>query len=275
MRALLLLTAAGLTGIGTFGLRQQAGGLPPSNTTAADRLAASPRHGEWATIKVGASDSVVAWVVFPERRDKAPVVVVIHENTGLTTWARGVADQLAAEGFIAIAPELLTMRRKGNLTSQWTPDSGRAAIGTLTNDEVQASLDAVARYGMGLPAAAPRYGVVGYCWGGARSFLHAVHSPNLAAAVVYYGSPPPADQLAAIRAPVLGLYGGNDARINATIPATDSAMKALGKSYEHHIFDGAGHGFLRAQEGQEGANLRATQAAWPRTIAFLKARLGT
>lgn len=272
MRALVLITA-GLTGVGALGLHQQAGGLPPSSATAADHLATSPRHGEWVTITVGTADSVVAWVVYPERRDPAPVVIVIHENTGLTTWARGVADQMAAEGFIAIAPELLTMRRTGNLTAQWTPDSGRAAIATLTNQEVQASLDAVARYGMALPAAAPRYAVVGYCWGGARSFLHAVHSPALAAAVVYYGSPPPVDQLAAIRAPVLGLYGGNDARINATIPATDSAMKALGRSYQHHIYDGAGHGFLRAQDGQEGANLRATRAAWPRTIAFLKEHL--
>jgi carboxymethylenebutenolidase len=272
MRTLIILALA-LLGAGiALGHRpeQQQHGLPPSNATAAERLASSPRHGEWVTVKAAADDSVVAWVVYPERRELAPVVVVIHENTGLTTWARGVADQLAAEGFIAIAPELLTMRRKGNLTSQWTPDSGRAAISTLTNEEVQRWLDAVAQYGMSLPAATKRYAVVGYCWGGARSFLHAVHSPTLAAAVVYYGSPPPLDQLGNIKAPVLGLYGGNDARINATIPATDSAMKALGKSYEHHIYEGAGHGFLRAQEGQEGANLRATQAAWPRTIAFLK-----
>ncbi len=275
MRTLVILALALLGAAIALGRRpaQQAGDLPPSNTTAADRLASSPRHGEWVTVKAGDSDSVVAWVVYPERREPAPVVVVIHENTGLTTWARGVADQLAAEGFIAIAPELLTMRRTGNLTSQWTPDSGRAAIGTLTNEEVQRWLNAVAQYGMSLPAATKRYAVVGYCWGGARSFLHAVHSPTLAAAVVYYGSPPPMDQLGTISAPVLGLYGGNDARINATIPATDSAMQALGKPYEHHIYEGAGHGFLRAQEGQEGANLRATQAAWPRTIAFLRQHL--
>jgi carboxymethylenebutenolidase len=114
--------------------------------------------------------------------------------------------------------------------------------------------------------------VIGFCWGGGRSFLHATHAPTLAASVVYYGSPPNADQLAAIRAPVLGLYGGADARINATIPATDSAMKRLGKSYEYHIFDGAGHGFLRGQENSE-ANAKAAQAAWPMTVAFLKAKL--
>lgn len=255
----------------TAGAKQEP--LPASGATAAHRLASSPRHGEWVAVKVGA-DSVMAWVVYPERSDKAPVVIVIHENTGLTTWARGVADQLAADGFIGIAPDMLTMRRGGNLTSEWASDSGRAAIGTLTADEVQRNLDAVARYGTSLPAANGVYGVVGFCWGGARSFQHAVHAPSLKASVVFYGSPPAAEQMGAIQAPVLGLYGGNDARINATIPATDSAMQAAGKPYTYHIYDGAGHGFLRAQEGQEGANLKASQAAWPAALEFLRAHLG-
>jgi carboxymethylenebutenolidase len=190
--------------------------------------------------------------------DKAPVVIVIHENTGLTNWARSVADQLAAEGFIAIAPDLITMRKTGNLTSEWSADSGRAAIGTITAEMGNRYLDAVARYGTSLPAALPKYGIVGFCWGGARSFLHATHAPTLGASVVYYGSPPTVDEMAAIRAPVLGLYGGADARINASIPAADSAMKRLGKSYEWHIFDGAGHGFLRAQEGRMRQLLPAT-----------------
>jgi carboxymethylenebutenolidase len=252
---------------------QQGANLPAAGSTAAERIAKSPRHGEWVAVKVSATDSVMSWVVYPERRDKAPVVLVIHENTGLTTWARSVADQLAAEGFIAIAPDLLTPRRQGNLTSDWTPDSGRAAIGTLTVEEVNRSLDAVAKYGMSLPAALPKYGVVGFCWGGGRSFQHAVHAPSLGAAVVYYGPAPAAEQLASIRAPVLGLYGGNDARINAMVPATDSAMKRLGKPYEVHYFEGAGHGFLRGQD-QNPANAAAAQKAWPLTVAFLRARLG-
>lgn len=252
---------------------QQAGGIPASGATAAERLAASPRKGEWVMIKVGAGDSLVAWVVRPQRTP-APVVIVIHENTGLTTWARGVADQLAADGFIAIAPDLLTMRRKSNLTAEWSADSGRAAIASLGNDEVQNDLDVVARYGMGLQGALPKYGVVGFCWGGARSFLHAVHAPGLSAAVVYYGATPPADQLAAIRAPVLGLYGGSDARITSGVPGTDSAMKRLAKPYEFQVYLNAGHGFLRGQEGQDGANLKASLSAWPRTVSFLKANLG-
>jgi len=253
----------------------QGAGLPASNATAAERLQKSPRHGEWVSVTVGPADSVTAWVVYPERRDKAPVVLVIHDNRGITDWSRSVADQLAADGFIGIAVDLLNMKRGNqNLFSDWPVDSVRAVLGSLTPEAINRSLDAVARYGMALPAALPKYGVVGFCWGGARSFLHATAAPGLGAAVVYYGSPPPADAMAAIKAPVLGLYGGNDARINATIPATDSAMKRLGKTYEYQIFEGAGHGFLSGQEGQNGANLTASQQAWPRTIAFFKANLG-
>lgn len=246
--------------------------IPAGATTAAQRIAASPRHGEWVAIKVGASDSVMAWVVYPERSQKAPVVIAIHENTGLNTWTRSVADQLAAEGFIGIAPDMTTMGKTGSLTEDAPADIGRQLIQRVTPEFVNAALDAVAKYGMALPAALPRYGVIGFCWGGARSFLHATHAPSLGASVVFYGSPPNAEQMAAIKAPVLGLYGGADARINATIPAADSAMKRLGKSYEYHIFDGAGHGFLRGQENSE-ANAKAAQDAWPKTIAFLRAKL--
>ena len=252
---------------------QQAANLPASGTTAADRIAKSPRHGEWVAVKVGA-DSVMSWVVYPERSTKAPVVLVLHENTGLTTWARAVADQMAAEGFIAIAPDMLTPARKGNLTSEWARDSAGPAIRELTPAMVNTRLDAVAKYGMSLPAALPKYGIVGFCWGGARSFLHAVHSPTLGASVVYYGSPPTAEEMGAIKAPVLGLYGGADARITTTVPGTDSTMKRLAKSYEFHVYDGAGHGFLRGQEQNDGANLKAAQAAWPKTVAFLKSKLG-
>jgi carboxymethylenebutenolidase len=252
--------------------RQQQSAMPAAGPDAAARLAASPRRGEWAHVKVGA-DSVVAWVVSPANTQNAAVVIVIHDNQGQSAWARGVADQLAAEGFIGIAPDLLTMKRSGNVRSDWSGDSARAVIGQLTNDDVQRSLDAVAKHGMSLPGARQAYGVVGFCWGGARSFLHAVHAPSLGAAVVYYGSAPPREQLTAIKAPVLGLYGGNDARITAAVPAIDSAMKQTQKVFEYEVYDGAGHGFLRNQTGENGANLAASQKAWPRTIAFLRAKL--
>ena len=247
--------------------------IPASAANAAERIAKSPRHAEWVAIKVGATDSVMAWVVYPQRRDKAPVVIAIHENTGINIWTRAVADQLAADGFIGIAPDLTTMFRTGDLTAEPDRDAGRAAIRNVTPEFANRAIDAVAKYGMALPAALPKYGIVGFCWGGARSFHHAANAPSLGASVVYYGSPPTAEEMAAIKAPVLGLYGGSDARINATIPATDSTMKRLGKSYEYHIFDGAGHGFLRGQDGNE-PNTAASKQAWPRTIAFFKSKLG-
>jgi carboxymethylenebutenolidase len=249
--------------------------IAPGATTAMARLNASPRHGEWVTIKTGpqAGDSLRLWVVYPQRSTKAPVVVVVHEIFGLSTWIRSVADQLAADGFIAIAPDFLT--GKGGVAPPDTIASqvATAAIRTLDLEVVQRQIDAAAAYGMALPAAEPRYGVVGFCWGGSVSFQHAVHSPTLGAAVVYYGTSPPSASLASVRAPVLGLYGGNDARVGATIPPADSAMRALGKSYVHESFAGAGHGFLRGQDEATGANLAAARRAWPMTIDFFRKNL--
>lgn len=270
--AALLVAATGLT-ITLSARPQQAPNIPPSGQRALDRLSKSPRHGEWVAIKVNATDSVMAWVVYPERKDKAPVVIAIHENTGINTWTRSVADQLAADGFIGIAPDLTTMFRTGDLTADPESDAGRAAIRQVTPERGNAILDAVAAYGMSLPSAQKKYGIIGFCWGGGRSFLHATHAPSLAASVVFYGSPPSVEAMERIKAPVLGLYGGNDARINATIPTADSAMKKLGKFYDYHIFEGAGHGFLRAQDANE-PNAKAAAEAWPRTIAFLRSKLG-
>ena len=259
-----------------MGARQDAS-LPAGATDVKARLAASPRHGEWAKIawESGSADSLMAWVVYPENKTKAAVVVVIHEIFGLSTWVRGVADQLAADGFIAVAPDLLSRQRGGPTADELASDSAVKLIRAVTVDEMNRGVAASARYGMALPAAAKRYGVVGYCWGGSASFNHAVfNAPGLGAAVVYYGTTPKADALASVRVPVLGLYGENDQRVNATIPLADSAMKALGRTYEKEIFAGAGHGFLRAQDGANGANLAATKGAWPRTIGWFKKYLG-
>ncbi len=244
--------------------------LPADAEHAMERLNSSPRHGEWATVSRSGTDSIRAWVVYPERKAKAPVIIVIHEIFGLSTWVRAVADQLAADGFIAIAPDLLTMKPRAAGSDTLTQQEATAAIRTLDPAWVQQQIDNAAKYGMALPAAQPRYGIVGYCWGGGISFAHATHSPSLGASVVYYGTSPPSERLSSVTAPVLGLYGGNDARVNATIPPADSAMRALGKTYVHHIYDGAGHGFLRQQSGANGANMTATQQAWPATIAWFK-----
>lgn len=264
-------TSASGTGPGT-----QVLSIPAGATTVAERLAKSPRHGEYVMIRTGPSDSVRAWVVYPQRSTKAPVVVVVHEIFGLSTWVRGVADQLAADGFIAIAPDLLT----GKVAPEPGSDTvaaqkATAAIRELKSEDVQRQIAAVGQYGMALPAAEKRYGVVGFCWGGSASFASAVESPSgQGAAVVYYGTSPATASLARVKVPVLGLYGGEDARVGATVPPADSAMKALGKRFEPHTFPGAGHGFMRQQDGQNGANLMAARQAWPLTLSFFRSTLG-
>jgi carboxymethylenebutenolidase len=251
----------------------QISGLPADAGSARARLSASPRHSEWAMISAGA-DSVRAFIVYPERKTKAPVVVIVHEIYGLSPWIRAVADQFAADGFIAIAPDLLTAKNLPNTTDSVPAEQAVAAIRTLNMDDVHRQILAAADYAMNLPSAVKKYGVVGFCWGGGVSFEHAVRSAALGASVVYYGTSPASDRLASVNAPVLGLYGGNDARVNATIPAADSTMKRLNKRYEPHIYEGAGHGFLRQQGGQNGANLSAAQQAWPATIAWFRRYLG-
>lgn len=246
--------------------------LPAPVEGARARLAASTRHGEWVMVPAG-KDSVRAWIVYPERKTKAPVVVVIHEIFGLSPWIRGVTDQLAADGFIAIAPDLLTSKNLPNPTDSVPSDQATAAIRTLNPDDVHRQILATANYAMALPAAVKRYGVVGFCWGGSASFEHAVRSPSLGASVVYYGTSPKTESLAAIKAPVLGLYAGNDARVDATVPAADTAMRALGKTYVIRTYEGAGHGFVR-QQGASAANLSATQKSWPEAIAWFRKYLG-
>lgn len=247
---------------------------PAGAVAVAQRIADSPRRGEWAMIRTGPDDSVRAWVVYPQRSTPAPVVLVVHEIYGLSAWIRGVADQLAADGYIAIAPDLIT--GKVPLEADSVPaQAAVAAVRALNPDDVHRQLGAVARYGMNLAAAQKKYGIVGFCWGGSTSFAHAVRSPaGLGAAVVYYGGSPDTSTLAGVQVPVLGLYGGDDARVNATVPPAQDVMRRLGKPYDVHFFEGAGHGFLRAQDGRNGANLAASDAAWPLTLAFFRRHLG-
>ena len=280
--AVIALVLGGCTGNRSAADAQSAGTTPPASaTTAQQRLAASPRHGEWVMVKTSATDSVRAWLVYPERRSKAPVVVVIHEIFGLSNWVRSVADQLAADGFIAIAPDLLTMKNvPQNANGEPNPDTALARIRALDFQTYQRDISEVAKFAMNLPAATKKYGVVGYCWGGTAVFAHALMYPDADAVVSYYGTTPQvgtqiAARYAQVQAPVLGLYGENDARVNATIASADSAMKANGKVYEYRIFPGAGHGFLRQQEGANGANLRATQEAWPMTVAWFRRHLAS
>ncbi len=250
--------------------------LPGSADTARDRLNTSPRHGEWVSVPGPGGDAVESWIVYPERSDNAPVVVVIHEIYGLTDWIRGVADEFAAQGFIAIAPDMLTGKGPGGgRTDSVDRDGAVALVRGLAAGEVHARLKAVADWATALPAARDAYGVVGFCWGGRTSFTFATSDAELGAAVVYYGTSPDAEALAEVEAPVLGLYGGDDARVNATIAPAQERMEELGKFFQVEIFDGAGHGFLRAQEGREGRNLTASSQAWPLTVRFFREHLGS
>jgi carboxymethylenebutenolidase len=241
----------------------------PAVHAADNRLETSPRHLEWVKVSHGDRE-VNCFIAYPEVSNKAHAVIVIHEIFGLTDWVRGVTDQLAEAGYIAIAPDLLSgMGPDGGGTDAFGGGDGvRGAIVNLPPDQVTADLDAVAKYVAGLPAADGTVSVGGYCWGGGQTFRYATNNPHLKAAFVFYGSGPDgADQIARINCPVYGFYGENDARINSTIRNTNQMMQAAGKSYEPVIYDGAGHGFMRQGEeatNPEDPNRKARDDAWVR-----------
>lgn len=249
--------------------------LPPDEAGAKARLETSPRHGEWSDVKVATGGPVRTWVVYPERKDKAGVVIVISEIFGLSDWIRGVADQLAAEGFIAVAPDLLSGKGpNGGATDAFASrDDVVKGIRGLDEAEVLTRLNAVREWAVKLPSANGKSASIGFCWGGARSFAWAASGAPLDLALVYYGSSPDAAAIAKLKAPVEGHYGGDDARVNSTIDGAKAEVAKLGKSYEANLYDGAGHGFLRQQDGRDGANRKAAEAAWMKSIASLKKRI--
>lgn len=249
--------------------------MPMADTPwAKERLDKSPRHREWVSIKSG-SRTIQAYVVYPEVSAKAPVVLVIHEIFGLSDWAKEMTDEIAAQGYIAIAPDLVSgLGPKGGGSSDF-PDQEAVikAVSTLNADTVLADLDATADYAKKLPAASGKLAVAGFCWGGGKSFAFATHRPDLSAAFVFYGPPPETAEMAKIHAPVYGFYAGNDSRIGATIPGAIEAMKAAGKKYDPVTYDGAGHGFMRAGEAPDAneANKKAREAGFIRLTQLLKA----
>ena len=202
------------------------------------------------------SRTVNAFVVYPEVSHKAPVVLLIHEIFGLTDWARSMADDIAAMGYIVIAPDLLSGQGPNGGGTGAFPDMQAAikAVSGLNPDAVTADLNAAADYALKFPAANGKLAVVGFCWGGGQSFRFATERKGLSAAFVFYGPPPPAESLGGISAPVYGFYAGNDARITATVPDTKAAMAAAGKKYDAVIYEGAGHGFMRAGEDPADTN---------------------
>jgi carboxymethylenebutenolidase len=237
------------------------------------RLESSPRHQEWVKVKHDGRE-VQCFLVFPEVKDKATAVVVIHEIFGLTDWVRGVADQLAEAGYIAIAPDLLSaMAPGGGGTAEFGRDGVMKAIQSLPPAQVTADLNAAADHVAKLPACNGKVAVGGFCWGGGQTFRYATNNPELKAAFVFYGSgPTKPEDITRIHCPVYGFYGGNDARVNTTIPKSTALMKDAGKTYEPVTYEGAGHGFMRAGEAAtaSAANKKARDEAWQRWKELLK-----
>lgn len=233
---------------------------------AKEKLAKSSRHQEWVTVKHDGR-AVETFVVYPESKDKRPVVVIIHEIFGMSDWVQDLADQVAEAGYIAVAPDLLSgMGPNGGRSSSFEQGKTNEAVGKLNPDQVTADLNAVADYGMKLPASNGKLFVAGFCWGGGQTFRFATNRGDVAAAFVFYGPPPEKDAMARIKAPVYGFFAGNDARIGAMIPDAIANMKAAGKTFEPVTYDGAGHGFMRAGEAPDAndANKKARTDAWER-----------
>ncbi len=240
---------------------------------ATQRLNKSRRHHEWVVVKNGTRD-VHCFVVFPEVKDKATAVLVIHENKGLTDWVRSAADQFAEAGYVAIAPDMLSgLGPKGGKTSDFPSlDEATKVLYTLPPAQVTGDLKAAADYILKQPAVNGKLAVAGFCWGGGQTFRMATDRPDIKAAFVFYGPAPDKAALAKIQCPVYGFYGENDARINAGIPDTAKAMKDLNKTYEPVKYTGAGHGFMRGGEDPAGtaADRKARTEAWERVTGLLK-----
>jgi carboxymethylenebutenolidase len=246
----------------------------PAQDWAKARLDQSQRHMEWVKVKQGKRE-VQSFLAFPEVKDKATAVVVIHEIFGLTDWVRGVADQLAEAGYIAIAPDLLsgTAPNAGGISELGGADGVRKAISSLPQEQITADLNAVVGYVSNLPACNGKVIVAGFCWGGSQTFRFATNNKDIRAALVFYGTGPVEERdITRINCPVYGFYGGNDARVTATVSQSADLMKKAGKTYEPVTYEGAGHGFMRAGEAPDAseANKKAHDQAWKRWKELLQ-----
>lgn len=244
----------------------------PAQDWARQKLEASPRHREWVTVKHDGR-AVETFIAYPESKGKTPVVLIIHEIFGMTDWVQDLADQVAAAGYIAVAPDLLSgMAPNGGRSTSFQQSEAVQTVSHLKPDQVTADLNAAADYALKLPSSNGKLFVAGFCWGGGQSFRFTTNRPDLAAAFVFYGPPPDKDAMRRIKAPVYGFYAGNDARISSTIPATRDEMKQLGKTYEPITYEGAGHGFMRAGEAPDAndANGKARTQAWERWKKVMK-----
>jgi carboxymethylenebutenolidase len=270
-RLLLSLALAGL--LPSLALAQGTN-VRPESTNISNRLTKTPRHQETVKIKQGDRE-ISAFIVYPEVKEKAMSVILVHEIFGLTDWVKATADQLAENGYIAIAPDLLSGLGPNKGGTLDLPETGvGGAIQALPAAQITADLNAVADYVTKLPAANGNFAIAGFCWGGGTVFKFATQNKDVKAAFVFYGSPAPTADMKNINCPIYGFYGGSDARISATVPATTEAMKAAGKTYESVIYDGAGHGFMRTGQMDQAnlatdANKKAMTESWKTMLGVL------
>lgn len=244
-----------------------------SQDFALKQLENSPRHHEWVQVK-SETRNIHCFVAYPEKAKNTLVVVVIHENRGLTDWVRSFADQIAAEGYIAIAPDLLSdfsadMSKTSSFSSS---DDARNALYQLNPDQITGDLNEVQKYASNLPSSNGKTAVAGFCWGGSQSFRFATNNSEIEAALVFYGSAPAeSSDMSKIEAPVFGFYGENDQRINAGIPDTEKWMKKAGKKYDYVIYPGAGHAYMRQGDDPDGSaeNREARNKSWLRIKEIL------
>ena len=245
-----------------------------SQDFALKQLEESPRHHEWVEIQSG-KRIVHAFVVFPEVSNNTHAVIVIHENAGLTDWVRSFSDQLAGRGFLVIAPDLLssfdeTYQKTSDFPSS---DAARTAIYKLEPEQITRDLEAVQAYITKEPSSNGKTAVMGFCWGGAETFRFVTNNSNILAGLVFYGSPPKTyEEIERITVPVYGFYGGNDQRINASIPETEEWMKKAGKTYDYVIYQGAGHGYMRQGDSPTATpeNTDAKNKSWTRIEEILR-----
>ena len=260
--------------------------LPANFLMAAKTVAQSPRKGGWIEIPMAGSAKLHTWISYPQGVGNAPVVLIFQPAPGMdmgepptrgggANWLRGIADQLALEGFIAVLPDLTSGMgpNGGNFDSFQYPDDAVAALGRLSHSEVLNRVRVARDYALKLPMANGKLGVTGFCAGGALAWESAAQIEGVKASVVFYGGPPPEDVMGRIGAPVIAFFGRNDLGLEPVIVPATADMKRLGKEFEVHVYDNATHAFLYRQD--LGRNYMASRDAWPRAVAFFKKHLMT
>jgi len=217
----------------------------------------------------GASGQVLAYLARPKKEGRYPAIIVIHENKGLQPHIKDVTRRFALEGFVAMAPDALSAQ--GGTPA--TPEEAGPMFQKMDYENVKKDFVAAVAYLKTNPHTTGKVGCTGFCWGGAMTNQVAVNSPELTAAVPYYGSAPKEEEVSNIKASMLLHYAGEDERINQGIPAYEAALKKAGVDYQLFMYEGAQHAFNNDSNPQR-YNKEAAELAWKRTVDFFKEKLG-